>query len=225
MSAMAETVQITMPQMGESVSEGTILTWHKQEGDWVEKDETIVEVSTDKVDAEVPAPAAGKLLKILAQEDETVEVGQALAELEPGETPAGDGAAPKQEPTTVAAEGANGGEPPPAATAVTATPPPSGETPSTPVARRVAAAHGIDLDQVSGTGTGGRVVKEDVLSYIERNGGDGATAAPRRLSCTAWRRRCPRRPGWSGPGWSLRALPGPPERHRQRPVPEPGHGP
>jgi len=82
MSAMADTVQITMPQMGESVSEGTILTWHKQEGDWVEKDETIVEVSTDKVDAEVPAPAAGKLLKILAQEDETVEVGQALAELE-----------------------------------------------------------------------------------------------------------------------------------------------
>ena len=82
---MAETVQIPMPQMGESVSEGTILTWHKQEGDWVEKDETIVEVSTDKVDAEVPAPQSGKLVKILAQEDETVEVGQALAELEPGE--------------------------------------------------------------------------------------------------------------------------------------------
>ena len=194
MSAMADTVQITMPQMGESVSEGTILTWHKQEGDWVEKDETIVEVSTDKVDAEVPAPAAGKLVKILAQEDETVEVGQALAELEPGEVPAGDGAAPKQEPTTFAAEGANGGEPPPAAaTTVTATPPPSDETPSTPVARRVAAAHGIDLDQVSGTGTGGRVVKEDVLAYIQRPSvgeptdgrgqdgrGDGATAAPPR---------------------------------------------
>ncbi len=72
---MGDTVQITMPQMGESVSEGTILTWHKQEGDWVEKDETIVEVSTDKVDAEVPAPASGKLVKILAQEDETVAVG------------------------------------------------------------------------------------------------------------------------------------------------------
>jgi len=186
MSAMADTVQITMPQMGESVSEGTILTWHKQEGDWVEKDETIVEVSTDKVDAEVPAPAAGKLLKILAQEDETVEVGQALAELEPGEVPPGDGAGPKQEPTTVAAEGANGGEPPHAAApTVTATPPPSGETPSTPVARRVAAAHGIDLDQVSGTGTGGRVVKEDVLAYLDRNGGDGATAAPPRPAAPA----------------------------------------
>src|SRR5687767_5190960 len=144
---MAETVQIPMPQMGESVSEGTILTWHKQEGDWVDKDETIVEVSTDKVDAEVPSPTAGKLVKILAQEDETVEVGQPLAELEPGEAPAG-AAAPKKEPTTVAAEGGNGGQPAPATAAPTATaaPPASSDTPSTPVARRVAAAHGIDLD-------------------------------------------------------------------------------
>jgi len=79
--AGSETVQITMPQMGESVSEGTVLTWHKHEGDAVEKDETVVEVSTDKVDAEVPAPTSGKLVKILAQEDETVAVGQALANL------------------------------------------------------------------------------------------------------------------------------------------------
>jgi 2-oxoglutarate dehydrogenase E1 component len=180
---MADTVQITMPQMGESVSEGTILTWHKQEGDWVEKDETIVEISTDKVDAEVPAPSAGKLVKILAQEDETVEVGQALAELEPGEAPARDGAAPKEEPTTVAASQENGGEPAPtpAAGIATATPPAPSDTPSTPVARRVAAAHGIDLDQVSGSGTGGKVLKEDVLSHIEQNGGDGAgTVAPAR---------------------------------------------
>src|SRR5687767_9229268 len=91
---MADTLQITMPQMGESVSEGTVLTWHKQEGNWVDKDETIVEVSTDKVDAEVPAPAAGKLAKILAQEDETVAVGQPLAELEVDE--AGAAAAREQ---------------------------------------------------------------------------------------------------------------------------------
>ena len=175
---MAETVQIPMPQMGESVSEGTILTWHKQEGDWVDKDETIVEVSTDKVDAEVPAPQSGKLVKILAQEDETVEVGQALAELEPGEAPAGDGAAPEKEPTTVSAQAGNGAQPAAAAPAptATATPPPSTDTPSTPVARRVAAEHGIDLGQVSGSGTGGKVVKEDVLAHVERNGGDGATA-------------------------------------------------
>src|ERR671920_741281 len=98
---MADTLQITMPQMGESVSEGTVLTWHKQEGDWVDKDETIVEVSTDKVDAEAPAPAA-------------------------------------------VPEGAR----------------------VSPVARRVAAAHGVDLSGVSGTGTGGRIVKEDVLSQV-----------------------------------------------------------
>src|SRR3954451_2940363 len=95
---MADTLQITMPQMGESVSEGTILTWHKKEGDWVDKDETIVEVSTDKVDAAVPAPASGKIVKILAQEDETVAVAQARAEIEPSdearpESPDGGGAA------------------------------------------------------------------------------------------------------------------------------------
>src|SRR2546423_4129850 len=104
MAETTETLQITMPQMGESVSEGTVLTWLKQEGDWVEKDETIVEVSTDKVDAEVPAPASGKLVKILAQEDETVAVGQALAELEPSDEapPPSDGGA--STPAEAAAE-------------------------------------------------------------------------------------------------------------------------
>jgi 2-oxoglutarate decarboxylase len=172
MTRVSETVQITMPQMGESVSEGTVLTWHKHEGDWVEKDETLVEVSTDKVDAEVPAPASGKLVKILAQEDETVAVGQPLAELEPGEgEPVPAQAAPEpreaEQPAPVAA-----------ATAVSA-PAGDGDSRSTPVARRVAAAHGIDLSKVSGTGTGGRIVKEDVLGYVDRNGGsDGATAPP-----------------------------------------------
>ncbi len=88
------TVEIQMPQMGESVTEGTVLEWHKAEGDHVEEGETVVEVSTDKVDAEVPAPASGTLTKILKQVDETVEVGSALAELDPsGEAPAsGNGA-------------------------------------------------------------------------------------------------------------------------------------
>src|SRR6185295_4997177 len=150
---MADTVQITMPQMGESVTEGTILTWHKQEGDWVDKDETIVEVSTDKIDAEVPSPSAGKLVKILAQEDETVEVGQALAELEPGEAPAG-APAPKPEPTTVATDGDGGAPAPPSPQPQPAASTATADVPSTPVARRVAAAHGIDLERVSGSGTG-----------------------------------------------------------------------
>src|SRR5919108_3022007 len=87
------TVEIQMPQMGESVTEGTVLEWHKQEGDFVEEGETVVEVSTDKVDAEVPSPASGKLVKIIKGEDETVQVGGALAELEPSADGAsGDGA-------------------------------------------------------------------------------------------------------------------------------------
>src|SRR5213078_4404382 len=79
--AVDTTVQVTMPQMGDSVTEGTVLEWHKQEGDAVAADETIVEISTDKVDAEVPAPAAGKITKIHAAEGDTVEVGAVLAEI------------------------------------------------------------------------------------------------------------------------------------------------
>src|SRR5881409_2482236 len=82
--AVDTTTQVTMPMMGESVTEGTVLEWHKQEGDKVEADEVLVEVSTDKVDAEVPAPASGVLVKIHAPEGETVEVGALLAEIAPG---------------------------------------------------------------------------------------------------------------------------------------------
>ena len=85
-------VEIQMPQMGESVTEGTVLEWHKQEGEFVEEGETVVEVSTDKVDAEVPAPASGTITKILKGEDETIEVGGVLAELDPSADPSGDGA-------------------------------------------------------------------------------------------------------------------------------------
>ena len=76
-------VEIQMPQMGESVTEGTVLEWHKREGEFVEEGETVVEVSTDKVDAEVPAPASGTITKILKGEDETIAVGGVLAELDP----------------------------------------------------------------------------------------------------------------------------------------------
>src|SRR5918996_4474857 len=87
-----EVVEIQMPEMGESVTEGTVLEWHKNEGEFVEEGDTVVEVSTDKVDAEVPAPASGTIAKILKGEDETVQVGEALAELESGEALSGDGA-------------------------------------------------------------------------------------------------------------------------------------
>ena len=100
-----------MPQMGESVSEGTVLEWHKQEGEFVEEGETVVEVSTDKVDAEVPAPASGTITKILKGQDETIEVGGVLAELDPSAAPSGDGAsaeAPAKE-TDDTAEGGDAG--------------------------------------------------------------------------------------------------------------------
>src|SRR5438477_3174100 len=100
--ATRTTVEITMPQMGESVTEGTILEWRKQVGDPVDQDEALVDVSTDKVDAEVPSPAAGTLTKILVQPDETVPVGAVLGEIEVG----GNGAAPAAaaETPTAAAE-------------------------------------------------------------------------------------------------------------------------
>src|SRR5687767_8960808 len=101
-------VEIQMPQMGESVTEGTVLEWHKREGEFVEEGETVVEVSTDKVDAEVPAPASGTITKILKSEDETIEVGGVLAQLDPSAKPSGDGAR-AEAPTKEAGLAAEGG--------------------------------------------------------------------------------------------------------------------
>src|SRR3712207_7272154 len=99
--AVNTTIQVTLPAMGESVTEGTVLEWHKQEGDTVEADETLVEVSTDKVDAEVPAPASGTVVKIHAAEGDTVEVGAILAEISTGN---GNGSAPSSAPEQPAAK-------------------------------------------------------------------------------------------------------------------------
>src|SRR2546426_11721166 len=100
--AEATLVDIEMPAMGESVTEGTVLEWHVSEGDSVEEGQTVVEVSTDKVDAEVPAPASGTITKLLAEPDDVVQVGQALAEMVAGEAPAG-AAAGDGKPAEVAA--------------------------------------------------------------------------------------------------------------------------
>src|ERR687885_5732 len=104
--AVNTTVEVTMPQMGDSVSEGTILEWHKQEGDQVSADETIVEISTDKVDAEVPAPASGTVVKVHAAEGDTVHVGAVLAEIATtGRAPADAPEAPAKAPPAEEAEG------------------------------------------------------------------------------------------------------------------------
>src|SRR3954453_769070 len=167
-------VDITMPAMGESVTEGVVLEGHKQPGDAVAQDETIVEISTDKVDAEVPAPAAGTMGEILAQAGETVEVGQVLARMQSG----GNGSAPAPKPTSA---------PRPAGDAVASSAGPSLRGPeaetvlpegtkATPVARRVAAAHGVDLGAVKGSGPAGRIGKDDVLAAANGSASNGATA-------------------------------------------------
>jgi 2-oxoglutarate decarboxylase len=158
-----EHVVIAMPEMGESVTEGIVLEWHVAEGDFVSEGDTVVEVSTDKVDAEVPAPASGVITKLSAQVDEEVKVGQPLAEME---TSAGS--------TAPASDVA---EQPPAPAEPTGNGASSADVRATPVARRVAAANGVDLASVQGTGPGAKVTKEDVLA-AQNGGGGAAPSAP-----------------------------------------------
>jgi pyruvate/2-oxoglutarate dehydrogenase complex dihydrolipoamide acyltransferase (E2) component len=189
-----------MPQMGVSVSEGTVTKWLKQPGEAIGRDEPLLEISTDKVDTEVPSPAEGVVAQILVQEGETVEVGTVLAILtpagveaaaaEPAPAAPAPGAAPAPEPIAAAPAAAPVPEPvaaapaapapaataAPAPTAVPVTPAAAGngKTFVSPVVARIAAEHGIDPAAVPGTGTGGRVTKKDILTFIE----SGAVAPP-----------------------------------------------
>src|SRR4051812_1111463 len=160
--AEAEIVDITTPAGGESVTEGTILEWAVKVGEQISDGQTVVEISTDKVDMELPAPAAGTITEILAEEGETVTVGQVIARMALGAA------------TSLgrASDVASAKSPEAPSRDVAAPPVPEG-THVSPVARRVAAAEGVDLSTVTGTGPRGRITKADVL-----NGGNGATAAP-----------------------------------------------
>ncbi len=160
------TTKVIMPQLGESVVEGTVSKWLKHEGDRIEEYEALLEVSTDKVDTEVPAPAAGVILKIHVHEGETVDAGTLLAEI--GEE--GDQLQGRQAPTTRSAEGAGNGhqKPEPTTVAQSAT---TGHI--TPVVARMASEHELDLSQIAGSGRGGRITKRDVESYLETH--DSAT--------------------------------------------------
>ncbi|HEY6890434.1 MAG TPA: multifunctional oxoglutarate decarboxylase/oxoglutarate dehydrogenase thiamine pyrophosphate-binding subunit/dihydrolipoyllysine-residue succinyltransferase subunit [Solirubrobacter sp.] len=169
-SAEATVIEIEMPAMGESVSEGTILEWAKQPGDSVAEDETIVEISTDKVDAEVPAPTSGTLTEVLADAGDTVTVGQVIARMTSGNGAAPAKVAPKPETTT---------ETRPAGDVETIHTPDGLKV--TPVAARVAAAHGVDLGKVTGTGPDGRIGKADVLAFQE----NGHAAAPAKAAPAA----------------------------------------
>jgi 2-oxoglutarate dehydrogenase E2 component (dihydrolipoamide succinyltransferase) len=184
-------VDVIMPQMGESIAEGTVSRWLKQVGDEVKRDEAILEISTDKVDAEIPSPTSGVLAEITVQEGQTVEVQTVVAIIETEQAVA---AAPaKQEEAAAPAAAPAPAEPPPAAAAPVPTPvaplavPPGGDgnggaetaderlrRRSTPLVRRMAAEHGVDISGVPGTGHAGRVTKKDLLAFIE--GGAPRTA-------------------------------------------------
>jgi pyruvate/2-oxoglutarate dehydrogenase complex dihydrolipoamide acyltransferase (E2) component len=148
-----------MPQMGVSVAEGTIVEWKKQPGDTVEADEPIVEISTDKVETEVPAPGGGRLKEVLVEAGETVDVGTLLATIEPAAVAAEAAAAPGA-PAPAREErpsGGDGGAPERGN---------GGAPPVTPVVRRMAEEHDLDLSQIEGSGRRGRVTKKDVLAYL-----------------------------------------------------------
>ncbi|MBM3716284.1 MAG: 2-oxoglutarate dehydrogenase, E2 component, dihydrolipoamide succinyltransferase [Actinobacteria bacterium] len=189
-SDSGDSTEVKLPELGESVTEGTVTRWLKSVGDDVAVDEPLLEISTDKVDTEIPSPVAGTLQEILVQEDETVEVGAALARIGSGAPAASEAPAPEQpkaeEPK--AEESAPAPEKPaeqpaPAAEKPAAQPAPAAEKPAaqpapaassndevtyvTPLVRRLAQQQGVDLASVTGTGVGGRIRKEDVLKAAE----------------------------------------------------------
>ena len=175
-------VDVVMPQMGVSVSEGTITRWAKQVGETVEADETLLEISTDKVDTEVPSPASGVVSEILVQEGETVEVGTLLARIGGEAAPAAAAPAPAAPEPVAAAPAPPTPEPPAAAPEPAAAPPAAtsgnGRSFVSPVVARIAAEHGIDPAQVPGTGGGGRVTKKDIQAFIEAGGAVQASEPP-----------------------------------------------
>lgn len=156
-------VNVVMPQMGESVAEGTVVRWIKKPGERVERDEPLLEISTDKVDAEIPSPAAGVLSKILVKENQTVEVNTVIAEIEPAN---GGGAARPSTESKRPPETPTAASPVPSARPAAASPG-AQMVRTSPLVRKIAQEHRVDLARVRGTGLGGRVSKKDILLYLE----------------------------------------------------------
>ncbi|MDE0137184.1 MAG: dihydrolipoamide acetyltransferase family protein [bacterium] len=159
---------VSMPQLGETVTEGTVLRWMKQVGDSIARDEAIVEISTDKVDTEVPSPVAGVVSEILVGEGETIEVGTAMVVIASADE--GVPAAAPAEAEAPRAEEEEAPPPPPAPAPATTSAVPGRPAPRkflSPVVRRLAREHDIDPSVIKGTGRDGRVTRNDVLAYIE----------------------------------------------------------
>src|SRR6266850_1655618 len=185
-------VDVLMPQMGESIAEGTLSKWLKKVGDPVKRDEPLFEISTDKVDAEIPAPSAGVLAEIKVQEGQTVPVQTVVGVLET-EAGAAVPAPAKPEPSKAAAPAPAPAPPPPALKPQSPAPRPEAPAPvrsgdgggvqtaeqrlrtkSTPLVRKIAAEHSVDISRIPGSGYAGRVTKQDILGYIEK----APTASP-----------------------------------------------
>jgi len=183
-SASTDTlIDVAMPQMGVSVAEGTVVEWKKQPGDWVEADEIICSISTDKIDTDVESPATGRVQELLVPVGDTVEVGTVMARIatdaKPGEAHASESSTATSEAGAALEAPGEAGElqgDTAAQHEATSQRPPRDTVPSrprrySPVVMRIAAEHDIDLEQVEGTGRGGRVRKQDVLAYMENGGG------------------------------------------------------
>jgi pyruvate dehydrogenase E2 component (dihydrolipoamide acetyltransferase) len=213
---MQMATDVVMPQMGESIFEGTITKWLKKPGDKVERDEPLFEISTDKVDAEIPSPSAGVLKEIKVGEGQTVPIQTVVAVIDgAGSAAAAPAAAPAKAaappvPAAVAAPPAPAARPAPAP--VAAAPAPAATAPqragerihSSPLVRRMAAEHGVDLTTVPGTGAGGRISKQDIEAVIAAASAGAPAAAPARSAPAA-----PARPAMPPPS-APSAAPAPP---------------
>jgi pyruvate/2-oxoglutarate dehydrogenase complex dihydrolipoamide acyltransferase (E2) component len=175
-STDATLVDVVMPQMGVSVAEGTVAEWAKEPGDWVDADETICVISTDKIDTDLPAPASGRLTEIEIVAGETVPVGTVLARIDtggkPGEAHAAEDVGPPEPRSEAAAAAKASVEPEEKASGVRPQASGNGQGAKrfSPVVMRMAAEHDIDLSAIEGTGRGGRVTKKDVVAYLDQGG-------------------------------------------------------
>ena len=188
--AAAGAIDVVMPELGESVTEGVITQWLKSVGDTVEVDEALLEVSTDKVDTEVPSPIAGTIVEILFEEDDTVEVGDVIVRIgdkNAAPAPAAPAPTPEPEPEPAPAPAAPAPTPQPEPTPdpAPATPAPAAKVNAgkklpyvTPLVRKLADKHGIDLTTVTGTGIGGRIRKQDVLAAVAAAQAPAAAETP-----------------------------------------------
>jgi len=181
-------VDVIMPQMGESIAEGTLVKWLKNVGDKVERDEPLFEISTDKVDAEIPSPSAGTLLEVLVQPGQTVEIKTVVGRIgAAGEQPRASAEQPRDSAAKPAPSAPAPAAPAPAPTPapVPATATATAEAPraannfvrSSPVVQKIAAEHGVDVSLIDGTGEGGRVTKKDIMTYIESASSSAAPIA------------------------------------------------